>query len=104
MKMRIAVVAVLLTALLMLPAKLSSQTPQKATTFTITGHAGEAPLLQINGKSYVEIESLARLTQGTLSFKATQTTLTLPSSDSGGHRRDERDPGMANCNRQRGPE
>ena len=84
MKIRIAVVAVLLTALLMLPANGNSQTPQKATTFTITGHAGEAQLLQINGKSYVEIETLARLTQGTLSFKATQTTLTLPPSDSGG--------------------
>ena len=83
MRMRISVVAVLLTALLMLPANGSSQTPQKSTTFTIAGHAGEAPILQINGKSYVEIESLARMTQGTLSFKGTQTTLTLPPSDSG---------------------
>jgi len=74
-------VAVLLTALLMLPAKVSSQTSHKTTTFTIAGHAGEAQLLQINGKSYVEIETLARLTQGTLSFKANQTTLTLPPSD-----------------------
>jgi hypothetical protein len=82
MKMRIAIVAVLLTALLMLPAKVSSQTPQKATTFTITGHAGEAQILQLNGKSYVEIETLARLTKGTLSFKVNQTTLTLPPSDS----------------------
>ena len=78
MKMRIAVVAALLTAFLMLPVEVSSQTPQKATTFTIAGHKGEAQILQINGKSYVEIETLARLTQGTLSFKATQTTLTLP--------------------------
>jgi hypothetical protein len=84
MKMIISIIAALLTALLILPAKVSSQTPQKATTFTITGHAGEARILQINGKSYVEIESLARLTQGTLSFKANQTTLTLPSSNSGG--------------------
>ena len=82
MKMRIAIVAVLLTALLMLPAKVSSQTPQKATTFRISGHAGEAQILQLNGKSYVEIETLARLTKGTLSFKVNQTTLTLPPSDS----------------------
>jgi hypothetical protein len=78
MKMRIAVVAALLTAFLMLPVEVSSQTPQKATTFTIAGHKGVAQILQVNGKSYVEIETLARLTQGTLSFKATQTTLTLP--------------------------
>jgi hypothetical protein len=83
MKMRIAVVAVLLPALLMLPANGYSQTPPKGATFTITGHAGEAQLVQINGKSYVEIETLARLTQGTLSFKANQTTLTLPSLNAG---------------------
>ena len=83
MKMIISIITVLLTALLMLPIKVSSQSPQKATTFTIAGHAGEAQILQLNGKSYVEIETLARLTQGTLSFKANQTTLTLPPSDSG---------------------
>jgi hypothetical protein len=77
----ISVIAAMLTVLLMLPVNVSSQTPQKGTTFTITGHTGEAQLLQINGKSYVEIETLARLTQGTLSFKANQTTLTLPPSD-----------------------
>jgi hypothetical protein len=84
MKMIISLIAVMLTALLMLPVKVSSQSPQKANTFRISGHAGEAQILQLNGKSYVEIETLARLTQGTLSFKANQTTLTLPSSDSGG--------------------
>ena len=78
MKMILAVIATMSAALLMLPANGNSQTPQQAATFTITGHAGEAQLLQINGKSYVEIETLARLTQGTLSFKANQTTLTLP--------------------------
>jgi hypothetical protein len=82
MKMIISVIAVLLTALLMLPANVSAQSPQKATTFTIAGHAGEAQILQLNGKSYVEIETLTRLTKGTLSFKANQTTLTLPPSDS----------------------
>jgi hypothetical protein len=81
MKKIISVIAATLTALMMLPANGSSQTPQQAATFTITGHAGEAQLLQINGKSYVEVETLARLTQGSLSFKANQTTLTLPPSD-----------------------
>jgi hypothetical protein len=80
-EMTIAVVAVLSTALLMLPANSSSQTPQKAATFTIAGHTGEAQLFQINGKSHVEMETLARLTRGALSFKANQTTLTLPPSD-----------------------
>jgi hypothetical protein len=82
MKSRIAVLAVTLTALLMLPASGPAQAKQKASTLTIVGHAGEAQLLQINGKSYVEVETLARLTHGSLSFKANQTILTLPPSAS----------------------
>jgi hypothetical protein len=78
MKMILAVLAALLTAPGMLT---SAQTPQKATTFTIAGHPGEAQILQINGKSYIDIEALARVTQGSLSFKGNQTTLTLPPSD-----------------------
>jgi len=77
----IAVHATMLTVLLMLPVGGIAQTPPKASTFTVAGHAGEAQLLQVNGKSYVEIETLARLTQGTLSFKANRTTLTLPPSE-----------------------
>ena len=84
MKIMIAAIPAILTALLMLPANGSAQTPQKTTTFTIAGRPGEAQLLQINGKSYVEIETLARLTQGSLSFKANRTILTLSPSDSGG--------------------
>jgi hypothetical protein len=84
MKMTLAVFATTLTALLMAPVSANAQTPQKGSTLTIAGHAGEAQLIQINGKSYVEVETLARLTQGTLAFKPNQTILTLPPSESGG--------------------
>jgi hypothetical protein len=80
MKTIIAVLVVLLTALTMLPANGHAQAPQKASTFTVTGHAGDAQLLQLNGKSYIEVETLARLTNGTLSFKGNRTTLALPPS------------------------
>jgi len=81
MKIRFAVFAVMLTAASMLMTNGRAQTPQKSSTLTIAGHPGEAQLLQVNGKSYIEVETLARLTQGTLSFKANQTILTLPSAD-----------------------
>ena len=81
MKMRIPVAAKVLATLLMLATHGSPQAPPKVFTFTIAGHAGEAELLQINGKSYVEIETLTRLTKGTLSFKGNETILTLPHSD-----------------------
>jgi hypothetical protein len=75
MKMILAVLAAILTV------NGSAQTPQKATRFTIAGHPGEAQILQLNGKSYVEIETIARLTQGSLSFKGNQTILALPPAD-----------------------
>ena len=81
MKTILAVVAILLAALPTLPANGDAPRPQKGSTFTIAGYAGEAQLLQVNGKSYVEVETLARLTKGTLSFKANQTILTLHPAD-----------------------
>jgi hypothetical protein len=76
-----ALLAAMLSTLLMLPVEAAAQTPQKSTLFAVAGHPGTAQILQINGKSYVEIEALARLTQGSLSFNANQTTLTLLSAD-----------------------
>lgn len=78
MKTTLSVIATLLAALLMLPANGQGQMAQKVPRLTIAGHAGAAQLLEVNGKSYIEVQALARLTQGTLSFKADQTILTLP--------------------------
>jgi hypothetical protein len=58
-------------------------TPQKH-TFTVAGHPGELPVLEMEGRSYVDIEALARLTNGSLSFTGHQIVLTLPSSPSNG--------------------
>jgi hypothetical protein len=38
------------------------------------------PVLQISGTSYVDIEALARLANGSLKFSGNQITLTLPAS------------------------
>jgi hypothetical protein len=50
------------------------------TTLTVTGHSGQAPVIQRNGRSYVDIESLARLTGATLGFQGTRIILTLPAT------------------------
>ncbi|MGD0831724.1 MAG: hypothetical protein ABR907_12310 [Terracidiphilus sp.] len=81
MKKVFAIFAMMLAVLLILPTIAGAQAQQKATIFAVAGHAGEIQIVQINGKSYVEIESLARLTQGTLSFKGNRTTLALPSAN-----------------------
>ncbi len=53
---------------------------QQSGTLAVSGQAGQTPVLQINGRSYVDIEALARLINGSLSFKGNQVTLTLPGS------------------------
>ncbi len=71
-----------LVALLAATLALAAQAPQQSGTLVIAGHSGQAPTVQINGKSYVDIESLARLTHGSLSFQSSQITLALPGSPS----------------------
>ena len=48
-------------------------------TLVLTGHPGELPVVEIEGRSYVEIEALARLANGSLSFRGRQIVVTLPS-------------------------
>jgi hypothetical protein len=52
-------------------------------TFILTGHPGELPVVEIGGRSYVEIEALTRLANGSVSFTGNQIVLTLPSQEPG---------------------
>ena len=70
----------ILALLLLLPEVGLSQAPQPKAALTVKGYPGSVPVIQINGKSYVEIESLARLTSGSVGFQGNQITLTLASS------------------------
>src|SRR5450755_5001387 len=49
---------------------------QQNLTLIVTGQPGQAPIVQMNGKSYVDIDALARLTNSSLSFKGNQVVLT----------------------------
>jgi hypothetical protein len=53
----------------------AAQTPQ---TLTINGQPGQIEVVQMHGRSYVDIEALARATSGSLSFNGNQINLTLP--------------------------
>jgi hypothetical protein len=44
----------------------------------LAGYKGSVPVKQIEGKDFVEIEALARLGNGSVSFNGEQVTLTLP--------------------------
>jgi hypothetical protein len=67
-----------LAVLLVLPIAATAQSTQQAGTLIIAGQPDRAPLVQINGKSYVDVDSLARITHGTIRFQGNQTILTLP--------------------------
>jgi hypothetical protein len=69
-----------LAMLLALPIVAGAQTSQQAGTLAIAGQTDQAALVRINGKSYVDIESLARITHGSIRFQGSQTVLTLPAS------------------------
>ncbi len=73
----------MLAALLALPGLALSQAVQHNLTLIVNGRPGVATVVQINGRSYVDIEGLARIASGSLDFKGNQVILTLPASPAG---------------------
>jgi hypothetical protein len=69
-------------ALAVIPIVLSgiaaAQSHYQQKTLVINGHSGDAMVYQIDGKSYVSIESLVRISNGSLSFSGGKIVLTLP--------------------------
>ena len=60
------------------------QAAQQGTVLVLNGYTGTVPVMQLNGKNYVNVEALARVTNGSMSFNGNQIVLTLPSAGSGG--------------------
>lgn len=70
----------LLAALLALPLFALSRGAQQNLTLIVNGRSGSAAVVQISGRSFVEIETLARIANGSLNFKGDQIILTVPAS------------------------
>src|SRR6267142_5961285 len=64
---------------LILLASFLARAAQKR-TLVISGHPGEIAVTDTDGHSYVEIQALARLTNGSLGFNGNQIILTLPAA------------------------
>jgi hypothetical protein len=71
-------VRLILVLLWLLPTLLLVQAAHRDRTLVISGHTGELTVREMNGHSYVEIEALARLTDGSLTYSGNQIVLTLP--------------------------
>jgi hypothetical protein len=65
-----------LGVLLLLP--LLALLAQQTSSLTIDGQQGQAKVVQIQGKNFVEVDGLARLTGGSIRFAGSQIVLTLP--------------------------
>lgn len=56
------------------------QSTQQKITLVVNGQRGDATVVQINGRSYIDLETLARIANGSVTFQGTQVILTIPSS------------------------
>jgi hypothetical protein len=54
-------------------------------TLEVNGHTGQAIVYEIYGKSYVDLESLARIANGSLSFRGRGIVLHVPAADAASH-------------------
>jgi hypothetical protein len=60
------------------------QAAQQGTVLVLNGYTGTVPVMQVNGKNYVNVEALARVTNGSMSFNGNQIVLTLSAAGPGG--------------------
>jgi hypothetical protein len=65
--------------LFILPALVLSLAAQQSNSLIISGQQGSATVIQVEGRSYVEVEGLARLTNSSIGFNGAQIILTMPS-------------------------
>ncbi len=57
---------------------------QQTGSLAVTGYQGQAQVIQVQGRNYVDVDSLARLTRGSISFNGNQIVLTLGGSAAAG--------------------
>jgi hypothetical protein len=74
----LASVAALLLVPIAAMAQASQQSTQKSESLALAGSSDRVPVVQSNGKYYVDMESLARLTHGSISFQGSLIVLTPP--------------------------
>ena len=69
----------LASLVLLLGSEITSGQAKQAGSLVINGLSGEAPVVQVAGRSYVDVVALARITNGNLGFQENQIVLNLPS-------------------------
>jgi len=67
-------------ALLIMAKSTWAQPKQQTETLVINGETGRAAVVRVDGHTYVDLETLAHIAKGSLSFKASRIVLNLPPS------------------------
>ena len=73
--------AAVLMPLLLLTVIAAAQTQPQGLTLSIRGYPTDAPIVQLKGRALVDVQDLARATNGSLSFEKNRIILTVPPSD-----------------------
>jgi hypothetical protein len=79
---------VIVGAMLMSGVMALAQTQVERETFSVQGYQGQATVIRNHGHVFVDVEDLARITKGSLSFEEDGIILTLASSDASRPARD----------------
>jgi len=74
---RLSIARLLAALFLVVPGVALSQDANQNRTLIINGQPGEVPVIQVKGRSFVDLEALTRVTNGSLSFVGNQIVLTL---------------------------
>jgi hypothetical protein len=73
----------IVTVLLVASGMAFAQVEHQSRTLLVNGHSGQAAVIQENGHAYVDLEALAQIVNGSLSFNANRIVLTLPPAAAG---------------------
>jgi len=68
---------------LLLPSVTLAQRDQPLRVLEVDGHPGHANVIQKDGRAYVDLQSLAEITNGSLSFKENRIILSIRATDTG---------------------
>lgn len=65
---------------LILPVVASAQNAATSQTLIVNGQSGLVPMIQVKGRSFVDLEALARAAGGSISYAGNQVALSIPGS------------------------
>ena len=80
MRGRKSIACLLVALFLVVPGIVLSQNANQNHTLIVNGQSTQVPVVQVNGRSYVDLEALASLVKGSLSFAGSQIALSVPLS------------------------